>query len=112
MTVVRAEHHSVAVEPHRPRFRSVSTPEQEPFTVSWRGLCPGTPHRGHDLEGLPYGIGRERRVDRPGLPHRVLGIPPVDGSLDRLHALPEAGGVVRRPGPHRLAWVCRAESFL
>src|SRR5215469_15994803 len=112
MTVVRAEQDIVAVEPNRPRFRPISTPEQESFTVSWRDLCPGTPHRGHDLEGLPDGIGRKRRVDWPGLPHRVLGIPPVNGSLDRLHALPEAGSVVRPPGPHPLARICGAESLL
>jgi hypothetical protein len=53
------------------------------------------PHGSHDLEGLPDGIGGKRRVQGPGRPHRMLGIPPVDSRLDRLHPLPEADAVVR-----------------
>jgi hypothetical protein len=36
----------------------------------------------------------------------------VDSSLDRLHPLPEADSVVRRPGPHLLGWGGRTEALL
>jgi hypothetical protein len=95
MTVRRTEQDSIAVELHDPHPWPVSALEQEPLAVPWRRLPHGTPHGSHDLEGLPDGIGGERRVEGLGRPHRILGIPPVDSSLDRLHPLPEADTVVR-----------------
>jgi hypothetical protein len=95
MTVRRTEQDSVAVEPHHPPPRPVRALEHEPLAVPGRRLPYGTPHRGQDLEGLPDGIGGKRRIEGPDRPHRILGIPPVDSSLDRLHPLPEADTVVR-----------------
>jgi hypothetical protein len=103
MTARRTEQDSVAVEPHCPPAWPVRALEQEPLAVPRRSFPHRTPHGGDDLESLPDSISRECRVEGPGLPYRILGIPPVHSSLDRLHPLPEADSVVRGPGPHLLA---------
>ncbi len=112
MIIRLAEQYSIAIELHCPRPGPISALEQEPLAVPWRRFRYGTAHGGHDLESLPDGIGGECRVEGLGRPHRVLGIPPVDGSLDRLHPLPETDTVVCGPGPDSVGRLGRVEALL
>jgi hypothetical protein len=109
MTAKRTEQDSVAVEPHCPPPWPVSALEQEPLAVPWRRFPDRTPHGGHDLESLPDGIGRVRRVEGPGRPpafsasHRWIAASiacircqkPTVWSADQVHTC-SPGAVVRK----------------